>query len=64
MRNSLESPVRASRLAAELGLTWEGEDVEIRTVAPLSSAAPHALTFAKNMNWELTPASDERNENA
>lgn len=47
MRNSLESPVRASRLAAELGSTLEGDDVEIRTVAPLSSAAPHALTFAK-----------------
>lgn len=47
MRNRLESPVRASRLAAELGLRWEGDDLEIRTVAPLTSAAPHALTFAK-----------------
>ncbi|MDB4934357.1 MAG: bacterial transferase hexapeptide family protein 3 [Labilithrix sp.] len=39
--------MRASRLAAELGLTWEGDDVEIRTVVPLSSAKPQALTFAR-----------------
>jgi hypothetical protein len=30
----------------------------------LGTASEDALTFAKNMNWELTPASDERNENA
>lgn len=47
MRNRLDSPVRASRLASELGLSWEGDDVEIRRVAPISSAAPNALTFAR-----------------
>jgi hypothetical protein len=30
----------------------------------LGTASEDALTFAKNMNWELTPASDGRNENA
>lgn len=56
MRNRLESPVRASRLAAELGLPWEGDDVEIRTVAPLSSLVPHALTFAKMAAPTALPA--------
>jgi UDP-3-O-[3-hydroxymyristoyl] glucosamine N-acyltransferase len=47
MRNRLERPVRASLLAAELGLDLEGDDVELRAVVPLSAAAPYALTFAR-----------------
>jgi len=46
MRNRLETPVQASRLAAELGLPWEGDDVPIHVVTPLSSPAPSTLTFA------------------
>ncbi|HSO33206.1 MAG TPA: UDP-3-O-(3-hydroxymyristoyl)glucosamine N-acyltransferase [Labilithrix sp.] len=46
MRNRLERSVRASQLAAELGLEWEGEDVAIDNVTPLSAPAPHTLTFA------------------
>jgi UDP-3-O-[3-hydroxymyristoyl] glucosamine N-acyltransferase len=46
MRNSLQSPVRASQLAAELGLPLEGDDVAVRIVTPLSAAAPGALTFS------------------
>ena len=37
MRNRLEKNVKASQLAAELGLPWEGEDVAIAVVTPLSA---------------------------
>ena len=46
MRNRLEKSVKASQLAAELGLPWEGEDVAIAVVTPLSAVLPGALTFA------------------
>lgn len=46
MRNRLENPVPVSQLAASLHLAWEGEDVAIHVVTPLSAPAPSTLTFA------------------
>ncbi len=56
MLNRLVHPVRASRLAHELGLRWEGEDIAIETVAPLSAPVPNALTFARKSLSSALPS--------
>ncbi len=56
MRNLLQKPVRASVIAAELGLAFEGDDVEVATVAPISAPRAHALSFATHPIPDELPA--------
>ena len=54
----LVRPVAASAVARELGLSLEaGDDLEIRSVAPLSDLEPHALTFIARTSSVAIPSS-------
>ncbi|MDB4943217.1 MAG: bacterial transferase hexapeptide family protein 3 [Labilithrix sp.] len=55
MRSSLRTAVSASDVARELGLTLTGDDVPLRSVAPLSAARPGALTFATRALPDVLP---------
>jgi UDP-3-O-[3-hydroxymyristoyl] glucosamine N-acyltransferase len=46
MGNKLISPVRASVIAGWCGAVWQGDDVEVRSITPLSTPIDGALCFS------------------